>query len=156
MDLQLSPGRRVALVGPSGAGKSTLADVLVRFLPADAGEAALDGTPLERLAADDVRRVVGLVEQSPHLFDTTLAENLRVGRRAATDTELDEVLTRVGLGPWLAGLPKGLATPTGPMGRRLSGGSANGSQSPAPCWPTFPSSCSTSRASTSIRPRPTC
>ena len=122
VDLQLSPGRRVALVGPSGAGKSTLADVLVRFLPADAGEASLDGTPLERLAADDVRQVVGLVEQSPHLFDTTLAENLRVGRRAATDTELAEVLTRVGLGPWLAGLPKGLATPTGPTGRRLSGG----------------------------------
>ncbi len=122
VELHLSPGRRVALVGPSGAGKSTLADVLVRFLPADAGEATLDGTPLERLAADDVRRIVGLVEQSPHLFDTTLAENLRVGRRAATDTELTEVLTRVGLGPWLAGLPKGLATPTGPLGRRLSGG----------------------------------
>ena len=72
VDLQLTPGRRVALVGPSGAGKSTLADVLVRFLPADAGEATLDGVPLERLAADDVRQVVGLVEQSPHLFDTTL------------------------------------------------------------------------------------
>jgi len=83
VDLELSPGRRVALVGPSGAGKSTLADVLVRFLPADAGEAALDGVPLERLAADDVRRVVGLVEQNPHLFDTTLAENLRVGRRSS-------------------------------------------------------------------------
>ncbi len=88
VDLHLMPGRRVALVGPSGAGKSTLADVLVRFLPADEGEASLDGVPLERLAADDVRKVVGLVEQSPHLFDTTLAENLRVGRRSATDAEL--------------------------------------------------------------------
>ena len=122
VDLQLTPGRRVALVGPSGAGKSTLADVLVRFLPADAGEATLDGVPLERLAADDVRQVVGLVEQSPHLFDTTLAENLRIGRRAATDAELAGVLTRVGLGPWLDGLPKGLATAVGPMGGRLSGG----------------------------------
>jgi thiol reductant ABC exporter CydC subunit len=122
VDLQLSPGRRVALVGPSGAGKSTLADVLVRFLPADAGEATLDGVAMERLAADDVRRVVGLVEQSPHLFDTTLAENLRVGRRAATDAELAGVLTRVGLGPWLDGLPKGLSTAVGPMGGRLSGG----------------------------------
>jgi thiol reductant ABC exporter CydC subunit len=122
VDLQLTPRRRVALVGPSGAGKSTLADVLVRFLPADAGEATLDGVPLERLAADDVRQVVGLVEQSPHLFDTTLAENLRVGRRAATDADLADVLARVGLGPWLAGLPKGLATAVGPMGRRLSGG----------------------------------
>ncbi len=117
VDLQLSPGRRVALVGPSGAGKSTLADVLVRFLPADAGEATLDGVAMERLAADDVRRVVGLVEQSPHLFDTTLAENLRVGRRAATDAELADVLARVGLGPWLAGLPKGLCHRGGIDGR---------------------------------------
>jgi thiol reductant ABC exporter CydC subunit len=122
VDLELTPGRRVALVGPSGAGKSTLADLLVRFLPADAGEIWLDGMPLERFAADDVRRIVGLVEQRPHLFDTTLAENLRVGRRAATDEDLSRVLARVGLGPWLAGLPDALRTPVGPMGGRLSGG----------------------------------
>jgi ABC-type multidrug transport system fused ATPase/permease subunit len=122
VDLELGPRRRVALVGPSGGGKSTLADVLVRFLPADSGEADLDGTPMERLAGDDVRQVVGLVEQHPHLFDTTLAENLRIGRRAATDGELSAVLTRVGLGSWLAGLPDGLATAVGPAGARLSGG----------------------------------
>jgi ATP-binding cassette subfamily C protein CydC len=109
-------------VGPSGAGKSTLADVLVRFLPATAGEVALNGEPTNRLVADDVRRVVGLVEQSPHLFATTLAENLRVGRRSATDDELRDVLGRVGLGEWLAGLPQGLATDVGPGGTRLSGG----------------------------------
>ena len=122
VDLELTPGRRVALVGPSGAGKSTLADLLVRFLPTDAGETTLDGMPLERLAADDVRRVVGLVEQRPHLFDTTLAENLRIGRRSATDDDLADALARVGLGPWLAGLPDGLRTAVGPMGARLSGG----------------------------------
>jgi thiol reductant ABC exporter CydC subunit len=122
VDLSLSPGRRVALVGPSGAGKSTLADVLVRFLPADAGEVTLDAVRLERYCADDVRGVVGLVEQRPHLFDTTLAENLRIGRRAAEDDELVHVLERVGLGPWLAGLPDGLATQVGPMGARVSGG----------------------------------
>ena len=122
VDLELTPGRRVALVGPSGAGKTTLADLLVRFLPTDAGEITLDGVPLERLAADDVRRVVGLVEQRPHLFDTTLAENLRIGRRSATDEDLAAALTRVGLGPWLAGLPDSLRTAVGPMGARLSGG----------------------------------
>jgi thiol reductant ABC exporter CydC subunit len=122
VDFELRPRRRVALVGPSGGGKSTLADVLVRFLRVDAGEAGLDGTPMERLAGDDVRRVVGLVEQHPHLFDTTLAENLRIGRRAATDEELCGVLARVGLGAWLAGLPDGLATPVGRAGTRLSGG----------------------------------
>ena len=122
VDLELTPGRRVALVGPSGAGKSTLADLLVRFLPTDAGEIMLDGVPLERLAGDDVRRVVGLVEQRPHLFDTTLAENLRIGRRSATDEDLARALTRVGLGSWLAGLPDSLRTAVGPMGTRLSGG----------------------------------
>jgi thiol reductant ABC exporter CydC subunit len=122
VDLRLESGRRVALVGPSGAGKSTLADVLVRFLPAAAGEATLHGTPMDRLSGDDVRRVVGLVEQRPHLFATTLAENLRVGRRTATDDELTDVLARVGLGEWLASLPQGLATDVGPAGARLSGG----------------------------------
>ncbi len=122
VDLTLSPGRRVALVGPSGGGKTTLADVMVRFAPLDAGEVTIDGVPVERLAADEVRRVVGLVEQNPHLFDTTLAENLRVGRREADDDELAAVLDRVGLGDWLAGLPRGLATRVGPRGSRLSGG----------------------------------
>jgi ATP-binding cassette subfamily C protein CydC len=122
VDLDLAPGRTVAVVGPSGAGKSTLADVLVRFLPADAGEASLDGVALERRASDDVRLVVGLVEQQPHLFDTTLAENLRIGRRSADDGELRVVLERVGLDGWLDGLPDGLATRVGPRGSRLSGG----------------------------------
>jgi ABC-type multidrug transport system fused ATPase/permease subunit len=122
VDLELTPRRRVALVGPSGGGKSTLADVLVRFLPADAGQASLDGFPMERLAGDDVRRVVGLVEQHAHHFDTTLAENLRIGRRSATDDELSGALARVGLGTWVAGLPDGLNTVVGPAGTRLSGG----------------------------------
>jgi thiol reductant ABC exporter CydC subunit len=122
VDLDLTPGRRVALVGRSGAGKSTLADVLLRFLPLDAGEATLDGVPLERLSSDEVRRVVGLVEQSPHLFDTSVAENLRIGRRGANDDELTAVLARVGLGDWLAGLPDGLHTRVGLGGSRLSGG----------------------------------
>ena len=122
VDLDLGPGRRTAVVGPSGAGKSTLADVLVRFLPVDAGEATLDGVAMERLTGDDVRHVVGLVEQNPHLFDTTLAENVRIGRRSASDAELAQVMARVGLGPWLDGLPDGLSTRVGPAGVRLSGG----------------------------------
>jgi len=77
---------------------------------------------LERYAADDVRQIVGLVEQRPHLFDTTLAENLRIGRRSADDATLVAVLARVGLGPWFETLPDGLATPVGPGGSRLSGG----------------------------------
>jgi thiol reductant ABC exporter CydC subunit len=122
VDLDLRPGKRIALIGPSGAGKSTLADVLVRFIPVASGQATLDGVALDRLSADDVRGVVGLVEQDPHLFDTTLAENMRIGRRSAEDGELRRVLEHVGLGPWFAGLPEGLSTRVGPGGNRVSGG----------------------------------
>jgi thiol reductant ABC exporter CydC subunit len=122
VDLELVPGRRVAVVGPSGAGKSTLADVCVRFVATASGQATLDGVPLEQLAGDDLRRVVGLVGQSPHLFHTTVAENLRLARRSASDTDLAEVLGRVGLAQWLASLPQGLATEVGVDGSRLSGG----------------------------------
>ena len=120
--LRLGPGRRIALVGASGAGKSAMAAVLLRFLPYDAGTVRLSGTDLRALAGDDVRRVVGLVTQDAHLFDTTLAENLRIGRRGATDDELHAVLARVGLGQWVAHLSQGLATEVGERGARLSGG----------------------------------
>jgi ABC-type multidrug transport system fused ATPase/permease subunit len=121
-DLALPPGRRVAIIGPSGAGKSALAAVLLRLLSYDAGSAALDGRELDTLAGDDVRRVVGLVAQDAHIFDTTLAQNLRVGRDDATDVELWTVLERVGLDRWVKELPAGLSTEVGERGARLSGG----------------------------------
>ncbi len=121
-DLSLPPGRRVAIVGPSGAGKSTLAAVLVGFLPCRAGSITLSGVPTGRLSGDDLRTVVGLVGQDAYLFDTTVADNLRVGRRDATDDQLHDVIDRVGLADWLGDLPKGLTTEVGTHGARLSGG----------------------------------
>lgn len=122
VDLDLSPGRRVAVVGPSGSGKSTLAAVLLRFLATESGEVTLNGTAFDRFDGDELRTVVGLVDQDAHLFETTIAENLRVGRREASDIELRRVLDRVGLGPWLDDLALGMATEVGRFGSRLSGG----------------------------------
>jgi thiol reductant ABC exporter CydC subunit len=122
VDLSLPSGRRVAVVGPSGAGKSTLAAVLLRFLPLAAGSVLLGDVPLDRLVGDDLRLVVGMVGQDAYLFDATIAENLRVGRRQSTDDELGDVLDRVGLAGWLADLPKGLDTEVGRHGSRLSCG----------------------------------
>jgi len=121
-DLTVGPGRRIAVVGPSGAGKSAMAAVLLRFLAYDGGSVALSGTELDRLTGDDVRRAVGLVTQDTHLFDTTLAENLRIGRRHAAADELRAALARVGLDGWLAHLPDGLETEVGERGTKLSGG----------------------------------
>lgn len=122
VDLTLAPGHRVAVVGPSGAGKSTIASVLLRFLDYEGGSVQLGTKELDRLRGEDVRTAVGLVDQDAHLFDTTIGANLRIGRRDADDGELVDVLHRVGLGDWLATLPRGLRTTVGEGGFRVSGG----------------------------------
>ncbi len=121
-DLDLKPGRRVALVGPSGAGKSTLAGVLLRFLAYQEGSVALNGVELAELDGDDCRRVVGLVSQEAHIFDSTIEENLRLARREASEEELRAALADVRLLEWVQTLPAGLATEVGEHGARLSGG----------------------------------
>jgi thiol reductant ABC exporter CydC subunit len=120
--LRLPSRSRIAVVGPSGSGKSTLALVLVRFLDYQAGSVALNGTEIERMGGDDVRRTIGFVDQDAYLFDTTIAENLRIGNRQASDQDLADVLDRVGLGQWIQELPSGLATRVGRGASRLSGG----------------------------------
>lgn len=122
VDLDLSPGRRVAVVGRSGAGKSTLADVLLRFLSYEAGSVALGGVELAELRGDDCRRVVGLVAQDAHIFNATLEDNLRLARRDATDQQIDRALARVRLLEWTESLPDGLRTEVGEFGDRMSGG----------------------------------
>ena len=122
LDVDLLPGRTVALVGRSGAGKSTLADVLLRFLPYQSGSVTLDGVEISALCGDDYRRVVGLVSQDAHIFDATLEENLRVARRAATAAELRSALHRARLLDFVDGLPAGLGTRVGPHGTLISGG----------------------------------
>ncbi|WP_330186124.1 thiol reductant ABC exporter subunit CydC [Dactylosporangium sp. AC04546] len=122
VSLDLPAGRRVALVGPSGAGKSTIAALLVRWLDPRAGRVTLGGTDLRELCGDDVRRVVGCLDDSAYLFDTTIEANLRVARPGASAAELDAVLEQARLLDWVRTLPAGLATPVGEHGLALSGG----------------------------------
>ena len=121
VDLDLAPGRKVAVVGPSGAGKSTLAAVLLRLKDYE-GSVTLGGTELRDLDGDAVRTVVGLVAQDAHVFDTTLHENVRLARREATEAELRGALARARLLEWIDTLPDGLETEAGAGGRLLSGG----------------------------------
>jgi thiol reductant ABC exporter CydC subunit len=120
--LDLSPGRRVAVVGPSGAGKSTLAGVLLRFLPYEDGSVTLDDLEIAELDGEECRRVIGLVSQDAHVFDNTLEENLRLAKRDATDEEIEHALAAVRLLDWTKELPLGLATEVGERGARMAGG----------------------------------
>ncbi|MFI5883821.1 thiol reductant ABC exporter subunit CydD [Streptomyces sp. NPDC051554] len=121
-DLTLEKGRRVAVVGTSGSGKTTLAQVLLRFLDADAGTYTLAGVDAYALDGDDVRRLVGLCAQDAHLFDSSVRENLLLAKKDATEDELRAALERARLLDWADGLPDGLDTLVGEHGARLSGG----------------------------------
>ncbi|MFJ8667879.1 thiol reductant ABC exporter subunit CydD [Streptomyces sp. NPDC093600] len=120
--LTLEAGRRVAVVGTSGSGKTTLAQVLLRFLDADAGTYRLGGVDAAALGGDDVRRLVGLCAQDAHTFDSSLRENLRLARTDASDDDLRAALGRARLLDWVNGLPDGLDTMVGEHGSKLSGG----------------------------------
>ncbi|GHH05707.1 thiol reductant ABC exporter subunit CydD [Streptomyces lanatus] len=122
LDLTLQEGRRIAVVGPSGSGKTTLAQVLLRFLDADAGSYTLGGVDAHALDGDDVRRLVGLCAQDAHLFDSSVRENLLLAKKDATEAELRDALDRARLLDWADGLPDGLDTLVGEHGARLSGG----------------------------------
>lgn len=122
IDLDVAPGERLLVIGSSGAGKSTLAHVLVRFLDAT-GAYTIGGVDVHACAADDVRRTVGLCEQRPMLFDEDIRQNLLFARDDATDDDLEHVLERVGLGPWLRDRG-GLDARVGERGALVSGGQA--------------------------------
>ena len=122
IDLDLPPGRRIALIGPNGAGKSTVASVLLRFIDLTAGTATLNGHDLASYSADDVRTVLGGCPQDPHIFDASLRDNLRLARRAASDEQLEDAACRAGLLDWIRSLPRGWDTPAGAHGAALSGG----------------------------------
>ncbi len=122
LSLDVGPGERVVVVGPSGSGKSTLAALLLRFLDPVDGAVLLGGTPTTRLDPDDVRRVVGLVDDDPHVFASTLVENVRFARPDASDADVEGALRRARLGGWLDDLPDGLHTWLGDGHAQVSGG----------------------------------
>ncbi|MGC4112052.1 MAG: thiol reductant ABC exporter subunit CydD [Nocardioides sp.] len=122
LTLALPPGARVAVVGESGSGKTTLAALLLRFIDPGAGTITLGGVPLSRLELDRVRGTVGLVDDDPHVFATSVAENVRLASPGADDAEVERALRQAGLGPWLDELTEGLDTRLGDGAAAVSGG----------------------------------
>lgn len=117
-----APRSTTAIVGPSGSGKSTLIRLAARFFDPQDGQLRIGGTPLPQLGAENLHNLVAPVFQDNYLFSGTLADNLRIARPDATDTDLDEVARQSGLRQVVAGLPQGWQSQVGEGGLRLSGG----------------------------------
>jgi thiol reductant ABC exporter CydC subunit len=121
-DLELTAGKKVALVGRTGSGKSTVARVLLAFLAPSRGSYLVNGIDASRIEPEETRSLFGWASQDAFVFATSVAGNLRLARPSATEKELVESLEVVGLGDWLNSLPEGLWTPLGERGTTISGG----------------------------------
>lgn len=121
--LELPAGGRIALTGASGSGKSTIAEILLRFRDYQ-GSITLGGVELRQLAAADLQQHLAVLPQKPHIFNTTIRENLLLARPEATAAELATALHDAVLDGWIAALPEGLDTRVGEGGSAVSGGEA--------------------------------
>jgi ATP-binding cassette subfamily C protein CydCD len=115
-------GQTVALVGRSGSGKTSTAHLLMRFWDPSHGRILLGGHDLRDFALDELRRRMALVSQDTYLFNTTVRENLRIGRPEATDEALIEAARQANADEFIARLPDGYDTMIGERGVQLSGG----------------------------------
>ncbi len=122
-DLDISAGERVALTGKSGVGKSTIAELLLRFRDYE-GSITIGGIELNELCSNELRALISALPQEPHIFNSTVRENITVAYPNATPTEIAAVIHAAALDEWLSGLPDGLDTSVGEGGSEISGGEA--------------------------------
>lgn len=120
--LDMKEGQMVALVGESGSGKSTLAKLLVHFYDVDSGRITLGGQDLTDMRTEDLNDQISFVSQEQFLFNTSLYENILIGKPTASREEVLHAAHLAQCDEFLARLPKGIDTPAGDGGKMLSGG----------------------------------
>jgi thiol reductant ABC exporter CydC subunit len=122
IDLDLPPGKRLAIVGPSGAGKTTLAHLLLRFWDCEKGQIALDGTTVHAFSAGAVRQLFNVLTQDSYLFNASILDNIRLANPEATPDAVTVAAQKAQLHRFIESLPRGYQTMIGERGVRLSGG----------------------------------
>jgi ATP-binding cassette subfamily C protein CydC len=118
----LRQGRRLAIVGASGAGKSTLVNLLLRFWDYEQGFITLGGRDIRDYDPEHLRNWIAVVSQNTYLFNTTIRENILLGRQNASEAEMVEAAQQAQIHDFITGLPDGYNTWVGEQGLRLSGG----------------------------------
>ncbi|MFG1183182.1 ABCB family ABC transporter ATP-binding protein/permease [Xanthobacter aminoxidans] len=122
ISFEVPAGRTVAIVGPSGAGKSTLSRLLFRFYDVSGGRITIDGQDLRDISQESLRAAIGMVPQDTVLFNDTIAYNIRYGRPAASEAEVEEAARLARIDGFIRATPKGFKTEVGERGLKLSGG----------------------------------
>ena len=121
-DLHIRGGEKVALVGPSGAGKSTITKLILRLFDVAGGSIEIDGQNISKATQESLRNAISFVPQEPILFHRTLMENIRYGRREASDEEVIDAAKKAHCHEFISVLPDGYDTYVGERGVKLSGG----------------------------------
>ncbi|MCS6836011.1 MAG: ABC transporter ATP-binding protein/permease [Anaerolineae bacterium] len=121
-NLHIPAGQTLALVGHTGSGKSSIAKLIARFYEFQAGRILIDGHDIRALDLSLYHPQLGIVTQTPFLFDGTIRDNIRYGRADATDADVEAAAHAIAGGDWLRSLPQGLDTPVGERGGSLSMG----------------------------------
>ncbi|MGE6536726.1 thiol reductant ABC exporter subunit CydC [Bacillus luti] len=119
VSLQIKPGKKIAILGRSGTGKSTLLKLLTGALSPVNGQVLLNG---EQAHTNLLSKYISVLNQKPHLFDTTIGNNVRIGKPEAADEEIWKALEKAQLAAHITSLPDGLQTKMHEMGKRFSGG----------------------------------
>ena len=122
INLSLPAGSYTALVGPSGSGKSTLARLIASLWDVDSGSVEIGGVNIKNLSLEEYNRRVAYVSQDNFLFDMSVRENIRLGKRDASDEEVEEIARKSGCYDFIMSLENGFDTIVGGSGAHLSGG----------------------------------
>lgn len=122
INLELRPGKALAVVGQSGIGKSTLLYTLTGLIQPVSGTLTLGGHPLTEIPREKVAATIIMTAEDAHVFQTSVLENIRVSRANVGAVEAEKLAMQAGMGAWLRAAPQGLETPLGLDGAALSGG----------------------------------